>query len=179
MLKLLIIIIILLQVSACTTTNTHYHPIVESESQKSPTLPVYYIDSLLRQYIVKFRLEAKKRNTIISKMPITMIFQETRTKSKPDVIGRCSINNGTLRVSIDTKYWNKVKSIQREELIFHELGHCILGRGHCTHKRNKKRISIMSQSVGDEKDYLENREEYLKELFNADPLCKKSIVDFT
>ena len=37
---------------------------------------------------------------------------------------------GSNEIKINQKYWNNASDMQREQLIFHELGHCILNRDH-------------------------------------------------
>jgi hypothetical protein len=43
-------------------------------------------------------------------------------------LAECNID--TLQISVSESYWLTASDLEREELVFHELGHCILGRGH-------------------------------------------------
>jgi len=76
-------------------------------------------------------------------------------------------------ISIDLAYWKESNLPEKEELIFHELGHCVLDREH-----DEKQIpgggflswesrpkSIMYPYTLFYDDYTFNRAEYLKELF--------------
>jgi hypothetical protein len=46
-------------------------------------------------------------------------------------VGVCKIyNNGQRRIEIDREYWDNSGDLVKEELLFHELGHCILNRKH-------------------------------------------------
>lgn len=48
-----------------------------------------------------------------------------------EIIGECSnvgYNNDV--VSIDSKFWNESDESTQFLLIYHELGHCLLGEGH-------------------------------------------------
>ena len=50
-----------------------------------------------------------------------------------NVIGVCKIwSDGYRQIEIDPTYWNNmnVSDAKRKALIYHELGHCILNRGH-------------------------------------------------
>ena len=47
----------------------------------------------------------------------------------------------TRNIYIDREYWNNLRDEFRELLIFHELGHCELNRGHAEH------FSIMNEEV--------------------------------
>lgn len=45
--------------------------------------------------------------------------------------GVCYIySDGYREVNVDRKSWDSFSSEQREQLIFHELGHCVLNKGH-------------------------------------------------
>ena len=58
--------------------------------------------------------------------------------------GKCKTNGWLKKITINKKHWNRLDSLQKELLIFHELGHCILGRGHRNEKfPNDECISIL------------------------------------
>lgn len=46
------------------------------------------------------------------------------------VIGLCVKNSGRVNIYIDKTAWNTSDSLQREMLLFHELGHCALDLDH-------------------------------------------------
>ena len=60
----------------------------------------------------------------------------------------------------------------REVLIYHELGHCRLGRGHDNSKENNargaKELSILNERLISGDQYKRYRNEYLTELFKRD-----------
>jgi len=93
--------------------------------------------------------------------------------------GRCTtFTNGTPIIDISPIYWNSVNDQGKEALLFHELGHCVLGRVH----RNDTQPdgvpnSIMYYSAGvyyyNTQDYIfyqNNRQEYITELFKGPQL---------
>ncbi len=85
-------------------------------------------------------------------------------------IGMCSFSSsGRNHVDFSTSAWNKGSDAFKEMLAFHELGHCLLGRGHknSTHSGGRPE-SIMNSWLFDQKTYLANRDQYLKELFTAE-----------
>ena len=46
-------------------------------------------------------------------------------------VGQCkSYSNGSKQVVIDQFFWNRASHLEREYVVFHELGHCILDRDH-------------------------------------------------
>lgn len=71
-----------------------------------------------------------------------------------------------LNIQIDPDFWNKSSNEQREELLFHELGHCILGRDHIeTMLKYNTPKSVMYPYVF-ESAYKKHREYYVNELKN-------------
>lgn len=45
--------------------------------------------------------------------------------------GLCTVwNSGYREISIDPTYWNSINDGGKKQLIYHELGHCALDRGH-------------------------------------------------
>jgi len=46
------------------------------------------------------------------------------------VIGLCTFSEKFREVDIDIPFWNKSEGPQRRILVFHELTHCLCGRGH-------------------------------------------------
>lgn len=94
---------------------------------------------------------------------------EIRIKSLRSVgkktIGLCQHKNKKI-ITLDRKFWNNASDARKETLLYHELGHCVLLRGH-TSKRlpTGEYASIMTPYILPEKDYLEHREYYVMELF--------------
>ena len=84
-------------------------------------------------------------------------------------IGMCiSGSSRTNQVQYSTSAWRGGSNTFREMLSFHELGHCLLGRGHKNSNHSDGRPeSVMKSSIFNEKTYLAHRDEYLKELFSA------------
>jgi hypothetical protein len=52
--------------------------------------------------------------------------------ARPDVAGTCNLNSGF--ITIDEIYWRTATDREKERVVFHELGHCVLDRRH----RNEK-----------------------------------------
>ncbi len=62
------------------------------------------------------------------------------------------------RIVVSEKQWNGLSDIQREALIFHELGHCVLGLDHTS--------GIMQASLISGAKYQANRSTLIEELFH-------------
>jgi hypothetical protein len=84
-------------------------------------------------------------------------------------IGMCTWSSRSAKVEFSPSAWGGGSDTFREMLAFHELGHCLLGRGHKNTRTSNGRIeSLMNSYIFDEKTYLANRDEYLRELFQAE-----------
>lgn len=71
-------------------------------------------------------------------------------------------------VIIDVNFWETASANSKEMIVFHELGHCILERGHNDEKRSDGTCaSIMRSGRGGCIDFYtkDNKHEYLDELF--------------
>jgi len=85
-------------------------------------------------------------------------------------IGMCSYNSsGRNSIKYSSSAWGRNSDTFREMLSFHELGHCLLGRGHKNAKHSDgSPESLMNSFIFNEKTYLANKDRYLKELFTAE-----------
>ena len=86
-----------------------------------------------------------------------------------NVGGQCTYhsNNSNL-VTIDEPLFNQLSDLFREFIIFHELGHCVLGRGHREDAHpNGSCISLMRSGLEDCRDNYNpaTRASYIDELF--------------
>lgn len=68
-------------------------------------------------------------------------------------------------VGISKTYWEKCDPTERRILIFHELGHCLLGRAHEPVDVADPMSSIMEPELIEEDEYLANKQYYDSELF--------------
>ena len=92
--------------------------------------PQYLIDVPLLEYFDRFAAEAAIRNVVIDYKEM-MISGDIRVISTPNVIGQCGHTEEEPNVVIvDKFYWDDADELEREFLVFHELGHCALKRGH-------------------------------------------------
>lgn len=71
------------------------------------------------------------------------------------------LRDGDFQIVIDSITWKSYNEIEREVLIFHELGHGILDRRHY-----EDCLSLMSTHTCKYTNYSDNRSEMLNELFN-------------
>lgn len=86
------------------------------------------------------------------------------------VTGQCEHNSlEPERVIIDQVYWNQANDLEKEFVVFHELGHCFLGRNHLdTQNSNGTCKSMMHSGQSNCRNAysVNTREDYLDELFS-------------
>ena len=80
-----------------------------------------YVDPEFRPHVEKF-LEI----TNISNINVDMYFHP----DTGEFIGVCIIRGQYKDIIIDMEYWKQAGYVDREILIFHELGHCVLMQDH-------------------------------------------------
>lgn len=122
------------------------------------------IDSELRPYFERFEEEANKRG-------LSLEFGDLEGKLEElDGVGGQCVRNSALpnEVLIDIVFWTQASDADKEFIVFHELGHCVLNRSHLdTKNADGSCTSMMHSGVsGCRFTYNDsNREEYLEELF--------------
>lgn len=127
-----------------------------------------FIADQLQPYVDDFILEASLRDKAIDLLdtPIEAKFQNIAAFS---VAGQCKHNaNNPSLVIIDVSIWEQADALEKEYIMFHELGHCILNRGHLEDRDlDNNCVSIMqSGTTGCKINYSEStRSSYLDELF--------------
>ncbi len=87
----------------------------------------------------------------------------------PGLVGICNHNADTPNhVMIDIDFWRNASQLAKEMIIFHELGHCFLHRGHNDDQHHNGTCkSIMRSGKGGCLDLYNNsnRGDYMDELF--------------
>lgn len=108
-----------------------------------------FIDDQLIEYFDRFIDEAAKRG-------LTLSYDEPgvngyiRIITSENVIGQCAHNTDKPNtVNIDKFYFDQANDLEREFVVFHELGHCILNRLHLDVSNNEGDcVSIMTSGTG-------------------------------
>lgn len=146
---------------------------VENESDFNDMIIEGYanVDERLWDLFQKFEEEAAARSIAVdlNGFNITGVIESI---PESGVAGTCSYGaNHPSDIVIDLEYWNLATALQREEVVFHELGHCYLMRGH-TEGTVQGNIcaSIMRSGLGGCRSVYNdlNREYYLDELFGLE-----------
>ena len=136
----------------------------------TPSVEEKSIPSELVPYFTSFQAEASKHG-ISFDYESAYVTAEIQAINDGNVAGTCTTNGHDLRhIVIDQAFWNKASHLQREMVIYHELGHCILGRGHSEGAfSNGICRSIMRSGLGSCRDAYTptNRAYYIDELFEV------------
>lgn len=125
------------------------------------------VDPALQSYFESFASEGLKRGKTIDMSRVSGILADIEDAK---VLGRCtqgSVSGST--VTIDTEFWTKANAWEKEYVIFHELGHCVLNRRHLDEQKADGACSSMMQSgtSGCKMVYnAQTRSGYLDELFS-------------
>jgi hypothetical protein len=155
--------------------------------EKTSAPLVYQADPAIEVYIDRFIEEAAIRGITIKKENLIAEFTSERTN---EVCGQCLTatknidkNQRKITISNGAICWSAAPTENREALVFHELGHCLLGRSHRNDLfANNAPASIMfvnnvgpyqpcqyslgGNSNGSDCNFTSRRKYYIDELFN-------------
>ena len=94
--------------------------------------PEILIDAPFQKYVDRFILEAEQRGMEIdfSDTGLQMEFGVVPPEAAGVCNGRGDATSGSHVIFVRRTSWNDYSDSQRERLVFHELGHCELNRGH-------------------------------------------------
>lgn len=150
-----------------------------TRSQAEPEPKQYSVPAEIEPYVQTFRAEAGRRKRVIAADNLIIRFGILQGNA---VCGECLTEAGKtprITLSADVSCWKNANSDQRECLVFHELGHCLLNRPHRSDRfPNGAYVSLMNPgdvSVyatctydvgGDACDKRARRPYYLDELFD-------------
>ncbi len=111
------------------------------------------VDEALWPYFQRFEEEAANRNieADLNDSYITGLISDISTSH---VLGQCSYSpSNPHQVTIDKPFWNQASDLAKEFVVFHELGHCYLGRLHDESKDARGVcLSMMRSGTGDCRD---------------------------
>ncbi len=94
------------------------------------TVIVTVVDTPLQMYFDRFIDEAAVRGLDVS-YATYQVDAHIGEITEPNVIGQCSWSQSHQHsITLDKQYWRSANDLQREFVVFHELGHCVLGLQH-------------------------------------------------
>jgi hypothetical protein len=100
----------------------------------------------------QFLMDASRFKREIDPSGLVVQFGETAVRTD----GQCT---SPKTVTINRAYWDKFNKWGKELLLYHELGHCLLGQDH-------RPGSLMAEPAPSSTNYAFKREEYLTEFFS-------------
>ena len=120
---------------------------------------IYNRDKAFDAYVESFKFYCLLYDKDCSRY-VPIVF---RTPKSDTEIGSCvTFGNNQRIVFINPKSWAKYDHYERESLIFHELGHCLLDREHA----DNPHISIMHKYKSERGVYKRSRDAFIYELFH-------------
>lgn len=131
------------------------------------------VDKKLWPYFERFELEAAARGVEVD-LVLAGIRGDIKELTQEHVAGQCSYGAAIdEHITIDRSFWNDpgFSEYTREMVVFHELGHCYLFRGHREDEHpDGSCVSIMRSGAGDCFDNYHSvtRAGYLDELFDRE-----------
>jgi len=137
------------------------------ENSENLAIEALNIDDELAPYFERFVAEGTIRGQEID-LAAKLIEGFIIDIEAEDVVGQCSHSASTTKkVNIDRTYWNSATDLEKEFVVFHELGHCYLERSHSDAQENRTCTSMMhSGTSGCRLRYnAASRATYLDELF--------------
>jgi hypothetical protein len=132
--------------------------ILETDAELIPYFEIFAEEAAIRGIVVDY--EAERIEGLIQDI------------EESQVLGQCFRNvERPRKVVIDRETWEEANEAKRQFLIFHELGHCFLERGHLDARdEDNNCVSIMHSTTQLCPDFEltdENREFFLDELFDT------------
>lgn len=128
------------------------------------TLHMYRVPAEVAPLIEQFKAEAAAHGHSLIIENLVVQFSDALPLWEP---GSCTTSSSTPLINLNRIFWfESSTAAQREEVVYHELGHCVLGRPHLDLYLNGVSVSLMSTELLPESWYTNNRAYYIFELFN-------------
>lgn len=143
---------------------------VATPPKPKPVDDRFVVNAFFARYVDRFYLLMGRAGLDNYRRSVQFIMDPSLSNN---VAGNCTYasDNNFAVIRINPNYWWNYDYHRRESLMFHELGHCVLYRGHNSRLLNDNRAeSVMhpfSQPFGDQ--YLDHYQHYMTELFGASP----------
>ena len=114
------------------------------------------IDPMVAPFVDQFIGDAKAHGiTELSRVTVTFGPVQKHPDKTLETVGQCEYatwRHQIPRVTINATRWSHLSELERKTLIYHELGHCLLGLGHGTgvmqprvHEANSTEINNLFQ----------------------------------
>jgi hypothetical protein len=122
------------------------------------------VDPVFEPYVQRFAEEAEKRDRSVDRSDLIVEFDPELKTS-----GKCTLEPRP-HIRVKTADWEKADDTLKEAILFHELGHCLLGRVHLDLlDEDRTPRSLMTRMLIDSGTYAKKRDHYVEELFSGAP----------
>ncbi|MGE0616715.1 MAG: putative metallopeptidase [Bacteriovoracia bacterium] len=119
-------------------------------------------------YVETFEAEAAANGNPLKVQDLIIKFSN-KLDSKTE--GLCTLGSDTPTIEVNAKTFHKLSDIQKEALLFHELGHCVLGRAHANELANDGTVSsLMNAYLPDKWTLQAKMPELVAELFTKEKI---------
>jgi hypothetical protein len=160
--KQLMIFLLLLLINSCGL------PIIRDLVKKDEQTRLHNTTNpVFNSYVSSFEAAGKKNGVNVSAGNVPINFGDTENENHRGICA--TYQDGSKEIIIQESWWNTQSEDFKESLIYHELGHCLLGRDHDDQTVNVAgqdfKTSMMNQRIVSPIHYSPNKESYHKELF--------------
>jgi hypothetical protein len=116
-------------------------------------------------YVQKFEQESEVVGAPVKVTDLKVQFGEMKDERENGV---CEVfEDETPTITINKEAWDTMTDADREALMFHELGHCVLRRNHVTEvSADGTPVSLMNPYRIQTEIFVENQDYYIHELFD-------------
>lgn len=145
----------------------------KAQDKKKSSPPAYNVHPEIEPYVKTFRAKMTLAGVNKSVGNLQASFADDLQVGEA---GRCTIRTtssetisySTPILKLSASLWDLMSYAEREKLIYHELGHCILSKLHLTTLNNQIPISVMYPYLSSisEEIYTDNYGQYMAELFS-------------
>jgi hypothetical protein len=116
-------------------------------------------DPAFAPYVARFVAEATARGAALDSS-VSITFEDGTDEG---VGAQCKSEMGSHWIVVNPRAWGEYNDASREQTIFHEMGHCVLGRGHTA----EGEPSLMAPQLPAQTSYGLFRTAYIDELFEG------------
>lgn len=117
-----------------------------------PLEPVRVIPNQIQPFVDQFVWEAEKRGVDLDVSKLSFEFETgiDGGSAQNSIVGICTRSDNLHLIKIDTlnSLWLLSGDLGKEEIVFHELGHCLLGRFHRDEKFISDDFASIMRTVG-------------------------------
>lgn len=114
-------------------------------------------------YVNLFQEQAAELGQDIQVSDLVIRFKHIPVEEDKTVLGRCwRGGNASPTIDVDPEHWKTMSMVQRELLMFHEMGHCLLRRDHVEDFK-----SIMNPYLISPSEFIKDEDRLLAELFDT------------